>query len=33
VQALGPGAYDAKWVLTDANGDTRTVLTHFVEAG
>jgi hypothetical protein len=33
VTALAPGAYDAKWVLTDANGDTRTVLTHFVEAG
>jgi hypothetical protein len=33
VQALAPGAYNAKWVLTDANGDTRTVLTHFVEAG
>jgi hypothetical protein len=33
VQALAPGAYVAKWVLTDANGDTRTVLTRFVEAG
>jgi hypothetical protein len=30
--ALPPGAYSAKWVLTDANGDTRTVLTRFVEA-
>lgn len=33
VHALAPGTYRAKWVLTDANGDTRTVLTRFVEAG
>jgi len=32
VPALAPGAYTAKWVLTDANGDTRTILTRFVEA-
>ncbi len=31
VPALAPGAYSAKWVLTDASGDTRTVLTRFVE--
>jgi hypothetical protein len=31
--ALARGAYRAKWVLTDANGDTRTVTTRFVEAG
>jgi hypothetical protein len=33
VNGLAPGTYAAKWVLTDANGDTRTVLTRFVEAG
>jgi hypothetical protein len=32
VSALAPGAYSAKWVLKDANGDTRTVQTQFVEA-
>jgi hypothetical protein len=31
VPALAPGAYRAKWVLTDAAGDTRTVLTRFVD--
>jgi hypothetical protein len=31
VPALSPGTYRAKWVLTDASGDTRTVLTRFVE--
>jgi hypothetical protein len=31
--ALATGTYIAKWVLTDANGDTRTVVTRFVEAG
>ncbi|HEY5318573.1 MAG TPA: hypothetical protein VIJ20_11360, partial [Solirubrobacteraceae bacterium] len=33
VPALAPGAYRARWVLTDAGGDTRTVLTRFVEEG
>lgn len=33
VGALPPGAYDARWVLADANRDTRTVLTRFVEQG
>ncbi len=32
VTALTPGAYTATWVLTDLNGDTRTVRTQFVEA-
>jgi hypothetical protein len=32
VRALPRGAYDATWVLTDANGDTRTVHSRFVEA-
>ncbi|HWC85969.1 MAG TPA: hypothetical protein VG388_05495 [Solirubrobacteraceae bacterium] len=32
VDALAPGAYAAKWVVRDANGDTRTVQTRFVEA-
>jgi hypothetical protein len=32
VGALDPGVYVATWVLTDANGDTRTVRTGFVEA-
>jgi hypothetical protein len=32
VGALSPGAYGAKWVLRDANGDTRTVRTAFAEA-
>jgi hypothetical protein len=27
------GVYIAKWVVTDANGDTRTVRTRFVEQG
>ncbi len=31
VQALSRGAYVAMWVLTDANGDTRTIRTEFVE--
>jgi hypothetical protein len=30
VGALPAGVYAAKWVLTDANGDTRTVTTRFV---
>jgi hypothetical protein len=33
VAGLAPGTYRAKWVLSDANGDTRTVLTAFVEEG
>jgi hypothetical protein len=33
VNSLPAGAYDATWVLRDFNGDTRTVLTRFVEAG
>jgi hypothetical protein len=32
VHALAPGVYAATWVLRDANGDTRTVHTRFVEA-
>ena len=31
VRALRAGSYVAKWVLTDAGGDTRTVQTRFVE--
>jgi hypothetical protein len=31
VGALAPGAYLARWVLSDANGDTRTVQTRFFE--
>jgi hypothetical protein len=31
VPALAPGAYVAKWVLTDAAGDTRTVRTRFAD--
>jgi hypothetical protein len=27
---LPPGVYRARWRLTDANGDTRTVLTRFI---
>lgn len=33
VAALAPGPYVAKWVLRDANGDTRTVTTRFVDEG
>jgi len=32
VGGLPPGTYGATWVLTDANGDTRTISTEFVEA-
>jgi hypothetical protein len=32
VNSLRAGAYDATWVLRDSGGDTRTVLTRFVEA-
>jgi hypothetical protein len=31
VPALAPGEYTATWVLRDANGDTRTVTTRFVD--
>jgi hypothetical protein len=31
VPALKPGSYSATWVITDVNGDTRTVTTRFVE--
>lgn len=31
VPALTPGQYRASWVLRDANGDTRTVNTRFVD--
>ena len=31
VTGLAPGVYAAKWVVTDINGDTRTVRTRFVE--
>ena len=31
VPALTPGAYVARWVLRDANGDTRTLTTRFVD--
>jgi hypothetical protein len=31
VPALTPGSYVASWVLHDANGDTRTVSTRFVD--
>jgi hypothetical protein len=31
VPALSPGTYRATWTLTDANGDTRTVTTRFLE--
>jgi hypothetical protein len=31
VSGLKPGTYTATWTLTDANGDTRTVLTQFIE--
>ncbi len=33
VRGLPAGAYLARWVLVDSGGDTRTVSTHFVEAG
>ena len=33
VRHLRLGSYHAKWVLSNANGDTRTVHTRFVEAG
>jgi hypothetical protein len=33
VSGLTGGVYTARWVVTDANGDTRTVQTKFIEAG
>jgi hypothetical protein len=33
VDGLAPGLYAAKWVLTDSNGDTRTIHTRFVQEG
>jgi hypothetical protein len=33
VPALPAGVYSAKWVVSDRNGDTRTVLTRFVSQG
>ena len=33
VRPLVPGTYLAHWRLQDANGDTRTLITRFVEAG
>ncbi len=33
VRGLPAGSYRAEWVLSDANGDTRTIETQFVEAG
>jgi hypothetical protein len=33
VPKLAAGVYSAKWVVSDRNGDTRTVKTTFVEAG
>jgi hypothetical protein len=31
VSGLRPGTYTATWTLIDANGDTRTVVTQFIE--
>jgi hypothetical protein len=31
VSGLAPGSYTATWVISDANGDTRTVTTRFIE--
>ena len=31
MSALAPGNYTATWVISDANGDTRTVTTRFIE--
>jgi hypothetical protein len=33
VRDLPTGTYVARWVLRDANGDTRTIRTHFVQEG
>lgn len=31
VSGLSPGNYTARWIVTNANGDTRTVTTRFIE--
>jgi hypothetical protein len=31
VKGLKPGTYKATWVMSDANGDTRTMTTRFIE--
>jgi hypothetical protein len=33
VSGLQPGTYTATWTLADANGDTRTEVTQFIEQG
>jgi hypothetical protein len=33
VPALTAGVYAARWIVRDANGDTRTVRTRFISAG
>jgi hypothetical protein len=33
VPTLAAGVYSAKWVVSDLNGDTRTVFTKFIEQG
>jgi hypothetical protein len=33
VRSLRLGVYNVKWVITGANGDTRTVSTRFIELG
>jgi hypothetical protein len=33
VPTLGAGVYSAKWVVSDLNGDTRTVFTKFIKQG
>jgi hypothetical protein len=33
VRGLAAGVYRAVWVVQDLNGDTRTVVTRFVQAG
>jgi hypothetical protein len=33
VRGLRPGVYTARWVVSDANGDTRTVTTRFIQQG
>jgi len=33
VPSLPAGVYAARWVVTDQNGDTRTVRTRFVSQG
>ncbi len=33
VPGLAPSVYDAKWVVSDRNGDTRTIASKFIEQG